>query len=126
MTTLEDAKLSPYDFSSLKSKHGAKYALVLQPNHFGAQRSYYGFIPTSAPAGLADITVYLVKLDDNSIAGYFNTTVTEAVKGDWDVPPHYSALTAASNKALTKALNNAYRYLLSNIPQAAISSADLT
>lgn len=101
---------APYDFRFLKTQYGVDYALVLEPRAFGTIRSYYGVIPTSAPSGYSDIKIYLIKLIDNTIAGYYNSKIDVAVKGDWDVPPDYTALVNASKESLIQALKNAQAY----------------
>ncbi|CAO4847141.1 MAG: hypothetical protein CNLJKLNK_00372 [Holosporales bacterium] len=63
--------LSPYDFSALSKKYNADYALVMTVESFGLVRSYYGFIPTSAPHAYANVHIYLVNLKDNSLVGYY-------------------------------------------------------
>ncbi len=117
---VDEARFAPFDFRPLKSRYGADYALILHPRLFGTERSYYGFIPTSKPKGLANLAVYLVKLEDNTLVGYYNTNVYVPAQGDWDTPPEYLALTDASKNALTKALNDAHAYLFSNIPKASV------
>jgi len=117
---VDEARFAPFDFRSLKSKYGADYAMILQPRRFGTERSYHGFIPTSKPKGMARLAVYLVKLEDNTIAGYYDTNVYVPAQGDWDTPPEYLALTDASKNSLTKALNDAHAYLFSNIPKASV------
>lgn len=101
-------KCASLDFRSLKSKHNAEFALVLDPKLFGTIRKYYGFIPIGAPKGHADLTVYLVRLEDNAVMGHYNASVRTEVQGDWDTPPDYAALVKATKTALATALNNAY------------------
>ena len=103
-------KCATLDFRLLKDKHNAEFALVLDPKLFGTIRNYYGFIPTGAPKGYADLTVYLVRLEDNTILGHYNANVRVDIKGDWDTPPDYTELVKASKAALTTALNNAYSH----------------
>lgn len=64
--------VSPFDLTFLKDKNKYDYALIFEPKHFGIIREYYGFIPTSAPNGMANFFVYLVDLSDNTLLGYFS------------------------------------------------------
>lgn len=112
---VDEAQYAPYDFRFLKNKHGVEWALILDPHAFGVERSYYSIVPTGAPTGFANISVYLVNLKDNSIAGLYKASVNEAVEGEWDAPPEYLVLTAASKKALGKALHNAHTHLFHKI-----------
>lgn len=116
----DDIKYAPYNFKTINS-HGAEYVLVLQPNAFGTERPYYGFIPTGAPSGYTDITVYLVKVEDNTLAGYYKTSVNIPVKGEWDTPPHYNELVTASKNSLIEALKNAHNYFFNGQSQGLIA-----
>ena len=115
---VDEAEFAHFDFRSLKNQYDVEYALILQPRGFGAVRQYHGFIPLGAPKGLAELLIYLVKLDDNSLVGYYNTAVELPVKGDWDNPPRYSAMTTASKRALKKALVDAHQYLFNPMPNS--------
>ncbi len=107
---VNDVKYAPYDFRFLKNESGADYALVLDPRAFGLSRSYYGFVPTSPPAGYANMSVYLVNLSDNSIVGEYGTIIQEETYGEWDTPPEYKGLVAATKNVLSKVLNDAYGF----------------
>lgn len=106
----DDLQHAPYDFRFLKKSYGADYAMVLDPHSFGVIRSYYGFIPTSAPKGYADLSIYFVDLSNNSIVGEYKASIEQTVEGEWDTPPEYASLTRASKDALAKALSDAYTY----------------
>lgn len=103
-------KYSPYDLRFLARQYKVDYALMLEPGAFGTVRPYYGFIPLGAPKGYSDVKIYLVKLSDNSIQGYYNAQINVSVGEAWDTPPHYSALLRASKTSLINALNNAHAY----------------
>ena len=103
-----DEKHAPYCFKALKNQYNAELALILEPKLFGTIRKYYGFIPMGAPKGYADLVVYLVRLEDNTVLGHYNASVRIDVTGDWDTPPDYTELAKASKTALATALNNAY------------------
>lgn len=116
---VREDKYANYDFKWLKDKYGAEYALVLHPNVLGVERQYHGFIPMGAPYGIANISVYLVKLEDNSLEGAYYSYEQVPVNGEWDDAPEFRALTESSKKALEKALRRARNYLFSNIPELA-------
>lgn len=104
----DQGKCAEFNFKNLKTSYNTDYALVLEPKLFGTMRKYYGFIPLGSPKGYADFKVYLVRLEDNAVLGYYNAEAKIEVKGDWDTPPHYAELVKSVKTALATALNNAY------------------
>lgn len=105
--------LSPYDFSSLSKKYKADYALVMSVEGFGLVRSYYGFIPTSAPHAYANLHIYLVNLKDNTLVGYYRVAEkNQRSAGGW-CGHNQEELVQLVEKHLEFELIDAHRYLLS-------------
>jgi hypothetical protein len=113
-TLSHEEKISPYDFSFLKNQYDADYALIIDPLAFGTLRSYYGFIPTSAPVGVTQFSIYFVRLRDNALFGLYNGQSSAPVFGSWDCPPEYSALIQSVQNALVNALGEALAFLFPN------------
>jgi len=107
-------KEAPYNFKPLKDKYQVRYALILDPHAFGTLRSYYGFIPTSCPKGYADLSLYLVDLNNNLIVGEYRGSALAEPKGDWDTPPEYSPLVTAAKEALASVLQSAHAFIFKN------------
>lgn len=116
-----EEKYAVYDLISLKNQYKANYAMILAPHAFGAKRSYYSFVPTSAPCGYAEVKFYLVNLTDNSIVGHYNGSMEMPVVGEWDNPPEYPELVRASQDSLIKVIKNAYAYFFKTDMNRAIN-----
>ncbi len=101
---------SPYDFTFLKNQHEADFLLVIDPIEFGVVRAYYGFIPTSAPVGVAKFSLYLVRLQDNALFGIYNAASSAPVFGSWDTPPEYSALIQSIENALVNGIGESLHF----------------
>jgi hypothetical protein len=97
---------APFDFRHLKELHNVDYALVANPARIGITR-----FPGLFGKSIKNITVYfyLVNLSDNSIVGYFDSTLDNEVIGDWDVAP-YTLLTKGLEEALAKAFDDAHMF----------------
>ncbi len=108
---VDGVQYAPYDFRSLKMQYGANYALILEPKIFGVTRHYYSVMPMGRPRGYASLNLYMVNLEDNSLAGYYTTEVHTDIDGNWDSPPEYNELTTASENSLIKALDQGHKYL---------------
>jgi hypothetical protein len=70
-------------------------------------RAYYGFIPLSAPQGLAAVYGAMVDAKTNHLMWHTGDSMTNAytkepVVGEWKEPPAYPNLTAATNRAIEK------------------------
>lgn len=91
------------DFRPLKSKYNVDRLLIVSVEQIGTIRSYYGFIPTSAPAGICIINGKIVNLDSNKLE--WNHTITQEVpykSETWREPPKYPGLTRAILSALDR------------------------
>lgn len=97
------------DFTSLKQKYGVDKMVLISVVRVGTIRSYYGFIPISAPSGLCHLSGKVIDLSNNHLE--WNQVVTETVAngdGSWDVPPNYPSLTKAVYNALDESRNMLY------------------
>lgn len=110
--------VAPYLFSSLKNDSSADiafsdadYALVLDPQSFGILRTYYSFIPTCTPHGLADLHFFLVRLEDNVVMGHFKARIERRGESDWDTPPDFTSMMGTVRESLKTALDRASTYL---------------
>ena len=97
---------APFDFGVLKNRHNAKYAIVLQPNFFGAKHS--GCF--SNPLASTIISVYAVDLDSNILEGYFKTAVEIKIQDNWE-EKDYQGFVKTTVEALEKALQQAHAFL---------------
>lgn len=108
-----DSEYAVKNFKPLATKIGNNKLLIVMVNAFGAQRSYYGFIPLGAPKGYCSLRGILVDTTTNKILWRYSTTATSDVQGSWDQPPQYSNFTAALKTAISTASNS----LLDNLMQ---------
>lgn len=95
------------DLRGIASATGADRIIVFRLYQFGASRSYYGFIPTSPPQGLAAVYGAMVDAKSNKLMWHTgdsltNAFVKEPVVGEWKEPPSYPNLTAATARAIEK------------------------
>jgi hypothetical protein len=72
------------DFASLKAKYNVDHLVVLEAVAAGTVRSYYGFVPLTAPQGYFACRGTLVDLKDNKILWYANSTQQIVVEDPWD------------------------------------------
>ena len=103
----DDHKFAPFDFKFLKDHHNVEYALILNPVIVGITRRPGLFGQSIKNVNLA---FYLINLSDNSVEGYYNASVSEAVVGEWDTPPDYDPLTKSLEETLAKAFDQAYEF----------------
>jgi hypothetical protein len=94
------------DLSSIANPTGARYVLVLELVNYGALRTYYAFVPTSAPSGFAAVRGRLVDVTNKNAVvwdtgdQYPQNTVQEPIAGEWKQSPDYPNLVAAINRAI--------------------------
>lgn len=91
------------DFTKLKTQLNIDKLMVISPTAIGTIRSYYGFIPTSAPTGYAKLNGQIVNLNTNVME--WNQLTEQSVPtrdGVWDVPPQYPSLTEAVFASITQ------------------------
>lgn len=110
-----EEKISPYDFSFLKHQYDADFALIIDPHNFGSSRNYYGFIPLGAPVGVANFSIYFVRLCDNTLFGLYNSENSTPVQGDWDSPPEYYELIQSIKSALSNGLKDGFGFLFPDL-----------
>jgi len=85
-----------HDYTSLKEQYHVDKLLVITVVNVGTMRSYYGFIPTSAPVGSCSINGKIINLSNNELE--WNQTTTQNVPSadaNWDTPPEFPGLTKA-------------------------------
>ena len=102
------------DFSGLKDQHQVDKVLLIKVTRVGTMRSYYGFIPTSAPVGSSVITGQIINLANNQLE--WSQEATQNVpnaESEWDVPPDFPGLT----KATLAAYEQSQQMLLNNFMQ---------
>jgi len=95
------------DLSSIAQETGADQIIVFRMYQFGASRAYYAFIPISAPQGLAVVDGAMIDAKTNKLMWHTgdslqNSYVKEPVIGEWDEPPTYPHLIAATDRAIDK------------------------
>jgi hypothetical protein len=101
-----DDKSRPYakkDFRSLKNELGVDRLVVLTVLAAGTQRSYYGFIPTSAPIAMLNAQGEIVDLNTNEVLWRQTTMNTVGIDDPWDQPPNYPNVEVAVQKVLVAA-----------------------
>ena len=72
------------DFSALKARYGVDQLVVLEVVAAGTIRSYYGFIPTSAPKGYFSCRGLLVDLSNNKLLWVGTSVQQVVVEAPWD------------------------------------------
>ncbi|MEQ9058462.1 MAG: hypothetical protein RLW61_03490 [Gammaproteobacteria bacterium] len=95
------------DLASVANATGADRIILFRLYQFGASRAYYGFIPISAPQGLAAVYGAMVDARTNKLMWHTGDSLKDAfikepVVGEWKEPPDYPNLTAAATRALEK------------------------
>ena len=73
---------------------------IITSNQVGTTRSYYGFVPTSAPQGLYGGIAHLVDVKTNEIKWWKPVNVVKPVSGKWDQPPSYPNVSQAVDLAV--------------------------
>lgn len=105
---------APLDFASLKSKYGVDQLVVLEVLAAGTIRSYYGFIPLTAPQGYFMCKGTLVNLQDNKILWLGTGTKEVVVDEPWDQEATaYPHVTGAFYQAMEGAKTDMLRTLMS-------------
>jgi len=103
-----------HDYKGLKEKYQVDKLLLVSVVNVGTMRSYYGFIPTSAPVGSCNINGKIINLADNLLE--WNQTSTQNVPSadsEWDTPPDFDGLT----KAMYAAYEQSQQMLLNQFMQ---------
>lgn len=99
------------DLSPITAGQGLDYLLIVQVLRFGTIRSYYGFIPLSAPQALVDANGVLVDLQTHRKVWEQPIQRVVKVEGPWDQPPEYPNLTKAIKAAMDGARAEVLRSL---------------
>ena len=90
------------DFSALKARYGVDQLVVLEVVAAGTIRSYYGFIPTSAPKGYFSCRGMLVDLSDNKLLWVANNVQQVVVEAPWDQSDeNFPHIDTAFNRAMS-------------------------
>lgn len=88
------------DYRSLKDQYQVDKLLLITVTSVGTMRSYYGFIPTSAPVGSSNISGKIINLSNNQLE--WSQSASQNVpnpESEWDVPPNFPGLTKATMSA---------------------------
>lgn len=107
-----EEKYAPYDFRFLRKNYGSRYALVIEPNFFGAKHS--GCF--SNPIASTIISVYAVDLDSNTLEGYFQTSVEIKMQDDWE-KSDYQGFVKTTVESLEKALRQLHSFMFNEKPK---------
>ena len=99
------------DLRGLVGSESVDVILLVQVKAIGTIRDYYGFIPTSTPAGYVYTEVSMVDADDNSLIWFEKISSVKDVEGQWDEPPNYKNLISSVNLAITKSANDIVKEL---------------
>jgi len=95
---------APKDFRPLKADlGGADRLLLFTVVQVGTQRSYYGFIPTSAPSAVLRATGEMIDLQTNEVLWRDQTVNTSAISDPWDQPPEFKNVHAAVTTVIESA-----------------------
>lgn len=91
------------DLTALRAEQKLDAVVLLQVRRYGTIRSYYGFIPISAPFGFFEAKGQMVDLRTGSLV--WQTQLSEQAsmvpaRGEWDQPPAFPNLTAALRTAI--------------------------
>lgn len=74
--------------------------LLVEVTAVGTIRSYYGFIPTSAPSGYVAADSQMVDARSNKLIWRALNAQQQAVAGEWDAPPAYASVDQAIATAI--------------------------
>jgi hypothetical protein len=91
------------DYRPLKNELGVDRLVMLTVVAAGTQRSYYGFIPTSAPIAMLNAQGQIVDLTTNEVLWRQTTINTVGIDDPWDQPPNYPNVEVAVQKVLVAA-----------------------
>jgi hypothetical protein len=119
---------SQFDFRSYKA-NGADYVLFINVLQLGTQRSYYGFIPTSAPMASFSVVGQLVDTRDNTLVWYGVEKTAVPIPAPWDQAPEFPNLMETVQKNIEEAATRLERSLFaekSAPPPVASSSPTAT
>ena len=107
------------DLRGLGQQYGVGRLLVFELGPVGTIRSYYGFVPISAPAGFAALLGRWVDLRDNHLLWQSSLSQQAAVQGDWDEPPSYPNIDRATAAAIAAVQDAALQSLFATAPTGA-------
>lgn len=99
------------DYRPLAKKYKADKLLLVTARSLGTVRSYYAFMPLSAPEGYVALTGQLIDLSTNRLEWYERVETYASAKGDWDQAPEYDNLMHAvdeSTRAAAAKLRGAF------------------
>ena len=94
------------DLRSLSGNEPVDAVLLVNVTAAGTIRSYYGFIPTSAPSGYLTTDNVMVNAKDNILIWSALVSSTPPVQGEWDQPPTYANIDSAIKNAVTQLSSN--------------------
>ncbi|AZN67196.1 hypothetical protein DX910_01585 [Acinetobacter haemolyticus] len=96
---------------------------IVTSNQVGTTRSYYGFVPTSAPQGVYGGIAHLVDVKTNEIKWWKPVNVVKPVSGKWDQPPSYPNVAQAVDLAI-EASKQEYKkqFFNYNMPKVTITN----
>ncbi|WP_455206747.1 hypothetical protein [Kaarinaea lacus] len=110
------------DFRQLKDELGVDRLVLLSVDAVGAQRSYYGFIPTGAPVAMLRAHGEIIDLSSNEVLWRQTTNTTVAIDDPWDQPPEYTNVGVAVQKVILMARDQIIRSLFDS-PDTALTTA---
>jgi hypothetical protein len=96
----KEGNYTKVDYQSLKETLGADQLILINVSRVGTIRSYYGFIPTTAPQGVFTGTAQLIDLSSNQIYWHHPVNVQKPAAQEWNEAPTYPGLTNAMYQAL--------------------------
>ena len=88
------------DYSSLERSTGIQRLVLLRLASVGTTRSYFGFVPTSAPHGYARATGQMIDLQTGQLLWSAASTRRQDVIDEWDQPPSFPNVDRAIAEAL--------------------------
>lgn len=104
------AEIYPTDIDPKQNKKGVfnvstdgDKLLVIELQHLGAIRDYYGFIPTSTPKVYCVLKGQLIDQQDKKVLWRHVVKIEDPVQGNWDQPPYYPNFTNAFKEAMVSA-----------------------
>lgn len=115
---------APLDLRKLATgQDKADYVLLIDVNQIGTQRSYYGFIPLSAPAAAFNARGMLASTADNKLAWYATESSVVPIPDPWDEAPEFPNLGAAVTKNMNESATRLERALFALKQEAAATTA---
>lgn len=88
------------DLAKSSALAGKDYLLLVSVRAFGTARSYYGFMPTSDPAGYVNGYITVVDIRSNEIKWWKDVIINKASEKPWDQAPGYPNLSQAIDQAV--------------------------